>query len=110
MRLGITWWASYGGGVFPRVPALLHECVTPDMERLGQSVQEALTWLLVWTYVIRATLVGHEEVVALPRNENRRRVVATAGEEYPLGESNPCLRTENPMSWATRRRGQVVYR
>ena len=28
--------------------------------------------------------------------------------EYPLGESNPCLRTENPMSWATRRRGQVL--
>ena len=26
-------------------------------------------------------------------------------DEYPLGESNPCLRTENPMSWATRRRG-----
>ena len=26
--------------------------------------------------------------------------------QYPLGESNPCLRTENPMSWATRRRGQ----
>jgi len=26
--------------------------------------------------------------------------------EYPLGESNPCLRTENPMSWATRRRGR----
>ena len=25
--------------------------------------------------------------------------------KYPLGESNPCLRTENPMSWATRRRG-----
>ncbi len=25
--------------------------------------------------------------------------------QYPLGESNPCLRTENPMSWATRRRG-----
>ena len=24
---------------------------------------------------------------------------------YPLGESNPCSRTENPMSWATRRRG-----
>lgn len=28
--------------------------------------------------------------------------------QYPLGESNPCLRTENPASWATRRRGQVV--
>ena len=26
--------------------------------------------------------------------------------KYPLGESNPCLRTENPMSWATRRRGR----
>ena len=26
--------------------------------------------------------------------------------QYPLGESNPCSRTENPMSWATRRRGQ----
>lgn len=25
--------------------------------------------------------------------------------QYPLGESNPCSRTENPMSWATRRRG-----
>src|SRR5262245_55925661 len=25
--------------------------------------------------------------------------------EYPLGESNPCCRTENPESWATRRRG-----
>ena len=31
-------------------------------------------------------------------------------EEYPLGESNPCRRTENPMSWATRRRGQVCWR
>ena len=29
--------------------------------------------------------------------------------EHPLGESNPCLRTENPMSWATRRRGQDGY-
>ncbi len=28
--------------------------------------------------------------------------------EYPLGESNPCLRTENPMSWATRRRGRAA--
>jgi hypothetical protein len=27
---------------------------------------------------------------------------------YPLGESNPCSRTENPMSWATRRRGQTI--
>lgn len=26
--------------------------------------------------------------------------------QYPQGESNPCLRTENPMSWATRRWGQ----
>ena len=29
-----------------------------------------------------------------------------SGLQYPLGESNPCLRTENPMSWATRRRGR----
>jgi len=29
------------------------------------------------------------------------------GDQYPLGESNPCLWTENPMSWATRRRGQL---
>jgi hypothetical protein len=28
--------------------------------------------------------------------------------QYPLGESNPCRRTENPMSWATRRRGRVA--
>ena len=27
--------------------------------------------------------------------------------QYPLGESNPCPWTENPMSWATRRRGRV---
>lgn len=26
--------------------------------------------------------------------------------QYPLGDSNPCSRTENPMSWASRRRGQ----
>jgi len=26
---------------------------------------------------------------------------------YPLGDSNPCYRTENPGSWATRRRGRV---
>ena len=26
---------------------------------------------------------------------------------YPLGESNPCFRTENPASWATRRRGPI---
>ena len=27
--------------------------------------------------------------------------------EYPLGDSNPCFRTENPTSWASRRRGQI---
>lgn len=26
-------------------------------------------------------------------------------DQYPLGDSNPCYRTENPGSWATRRRG-----
>src|SRR5262249_3918098 len=26
-------------------------------------------------------------------------------ENYPQGESNPCFRTENPESWATRRWG-----
>lgn len=30
--------------------------------------------------------------------------------KYPLGESNPCSRTENPMSWATRRRGLLTDR
>ena len=46
--------------------------------------------------------------------KNRERcappqVGAKTGEptEHPLGESNPCLRTENPMSWATRRRGRA---
>ena len=29
----------------------------------------------------------------------------TLQSKYPLGESNPCFRTENPTSWATRRRG-----
>ena len=27
--------------------------------------------------------------------------------EYPLGDSNPCQGTENPRSWASRRRGQA---
>ena len=27
--------------------------------------------------------------------------------EYPLRESNPCPRTENPISWASRRRGRA---
>src|SRR5688572_32627700 len=31
---------------------------------------------------------------------------ATPGAEYPLGDLNPCYRTENPGSWATRRRGR----
>lgn len=29
--------------------------------------------------------------------------------QYPLGESNPCYRTENPGSWATRRRGRDLF-
>lgn len=29
------------------------------------------------------------------------------GRKYPLGDSNPCFRTENPTSWASRRRGQT---
>src|SRR5262245_42923425 len=28
--------------------------------------------------------------------------------EYPQGESNPCFRTENPESWATRRWGPMA--
>ena len=35
----------------------------------------------------------------------RLRATRCQTAKYPLGESNPCLRTENPMSWATRRRG-----
>jgi hypothetical protein len=27
---------------------------------------------------------------------------------YPQGESNPCFRTENPESWATRRWGPMA--
>ena len=27
--------------------------------------------------------------------------------QYPLRESNPCPRTENPISWASRRRGRA---
>ncbi len=27
--------------------------------------------------------------------------------QYPVGESNPCLRRERAVSWATRRTGQV---
>ena len=38
------------------------------------------------------------------RLASRQRVAET---KHPLGESNPCLRTENPMSWATRRRGRA---
>ena len=45
------------------------------------------------------------QVLSLPRNRTSRRPLAGVGLKYPLGESNPCLRTENPMSWATRRRG-----
>ncbi len=45
----------------------------------------------------------------LPSDSGENRLVAFPNflphKEYPLGESNPCLRTENPMSWATRRRG-----
>ncbi len=35
----------------------------------------------------------------------QKRKPLQSGSKYPLGESNPCLWTENPMSWATRRRG-----
>ena len=33
----------------------------------------------------------------------RRRPICT---RYPVGESNPCYRPENPASWATRRTGR----
>ena len=36
------------------------------------------------------------------------RPSATTREEYPVGESNPCCRTENPESWATRRTGRTA--
>ena len=48
------------------------------------------------------------QVLAMSRNDESRQALAAPGNQYPLGESNPCLRTENPMSWATRRRGQAA--
>ena len=45
------------------------------------------------------------QLLALPGNRTSRRPLAGAGLKYPLAESNRCSRTENPMSWATRRRG-----
>ncbi len=41
-------------------------------------------------------------------NRNVVRLTATPcdDDKYPLGESNPCCRIENPESWATRRRGR----
>lgn len=35
-------------------------------------------------------------------------IAVFAVKRYPLGESNPCYWTENPVSWATRRRGPVL--
>lgn len=29
--------------------------------------------------------------------------------QYPQGDSNPCCRTENPESWASRRWGQLTH-
>lgn len=46
------------------------------------------------------------ETPVIPDEYGACRTIQMA--RYPLGESNPCLRTENPMSWATRRRGQVL--
>ena len=48
-----------------------------------------------------------EDDQAFSRNENSLTISRKA-EYYPLGESNPCTRTENPMSWATRRRGPQI--
>mgnify|MGYP001028752513 CR=1 FL=1 len=45
------------------------------------------------------------QVLSLPGNRTSRRPLAGVGLKYPLAESNRCSRTENPMSWATRRRG-----
>ncbi len=51
-------------------------------------------------------LVSRRNVLAINAFGNEKTTVASGGERYPLGESNPCSRAENPVSWATRRRGR----
>lgn len=36
------------------------------------------------------------------------KTVASRKAKYPVGESNPCLRRERAVSWATRRTGRGV--
>ena len=38
------------------------------------------------------------QTLTLSRKETSRQQVAATGLKYPLGESNPCFRTENPTS------------
>jgi hypothetical protein len=53
----------------------------------------------------RCVVQEKKEPLAVPSRATvgQRLLILT---QYPLGESNPCSRTENPMSWATRRRGR----
>lgn len=42
--------------------------------------------------------------------EKTKKPLFPRATKYPLGDSNPCCRTENPESWATRRRGRLCER
>ena len=47
----------------------------------------------------------------LQRNKKRKakQEAALPCVEYPQGDLNPCYRTENPGSWATRRWGRIAF-
>ena len=50
---------------------------------------------------------GRSQVIALSRNSESRQVLAAPGLKHPLGESNPCLRTEKCLATL---KGQRVRR
>lgn len=55
-----------------------------------------------WTTISRKLLI-----YLYLAQQKSRQWAAFRGRKHPLGESNPCFRTENPTSSATRRRGRM---
>jgi len=92
--------ATDGRAVVERFPRFDGTAIgTVGNVRKGPSVSQAVTHQSP-DGVTKSGLTASES-----HSAQEKTALTAVGGEYPLGESNPCFRTENPTSWATRRRG-----
>ena len=93
--------ADVFGGVLSLLEAFMVTIYVSNSEGTGRDVAVAAKASPLWSGASPPKLGGAKRI----RNQ-RWSIPARIEKKYPVGESNPCLRRERALSWATRRTGR----